>query len=132
MKRLLSVAAMATFVLVVSFLLGGCQKKSNLGESCTRTQDCEEPLRCVQLECVDCYPACGDGQVCVEGKCLAAPDSPCGKAAICCEKVAEASGNGEAAESCMNLKKSGVPAEACKAALRGFKETAETLTVSCE
>jgi hypothetical protein len=59
-------------------------------------------------------------------------DSICGKAAACCEKISEASGNKDSAQNCKNLRKLGVPDEACKTSLEGFKKSAEALKVTCE
>jgi len=108
------------------------ERLSKTGESCTKTEDCERPLRCVQQQCVDCYPACDDGLVCVEGKCIPDPEGTCGKAFDCCEKIADRSGNSDTALYCRNLKKTGVPEEACRTALKGFKQSAKALAVSCD
>ncbi len=59
-------------------------------------------------------------------------DSICGKAAACCEKISEASGNKGSAANCKNLRKVGVPDEMCKTSLEGFKKSAESLKVTCE
>lgn len=56
----------------------------------------------------------------------------CGKAAACCEKVTEASGNKASGEACKNLKKIGVPDQVCQSSYETFKQTAATLKVTCE
>jgi hypothetical protein len=146
----LSTLCMAA-LLAVSLLFGGCQKKSLVGESCASAEDCEGSLRCVRQVCVDCYPACRYGLICVEGECTPDPDSArgddqarvegkriddtggiCGKAAACCEKVSEASGNIEAAKNCTNLRKIGVPDSACQSSFDAFEKSAEALKITCE
>lgn len=37
-------------------LFVGCGRDSSRGETCSRTDDCAEPLRCVQFVCVDPVP----------------------------------------------------------------------------
>jgi hypothetical protein len=59
-------------------------------------------------------------------------ESICGKAAACCEKISEASGNKESAETCKNLRKIGVPDQVCQTSYDGFLKAAESLKVTCE
>lgn len=59
-------------------------------------------------------------------------DSICGKAAACCDKITEASGNKQSAENCKNLRKIGVPDQACQVSYDGFLESAKALNVTCE
>lgn len=46
-------AALPLLALATSLFVIGCQRKSASGESCTRTDDCETPLRCSNLVCVE-------------------------------------------------------------------------------
>lgn len=37
-------------------ILSGCGRDSGRGETCQRTDDCAEPMRCVRFTCVDPNP----------------------------------------------------------------------------
>lgn len=42
--------------LLWAVILAGCGRDSGRGETCQRTDDCAEPMRCVRFTCVDPAP----------------------------------------------------------------------------
>ena len=64
----------ATLFYVLTILVClGCGRKSADGESCSRTDDCESPLRCISLKCV---PAVSDALPVEEGSVTPEANTP--------------------------------------------------------
>jgi hypothetical protein len=58
-------------------------------------------------------------------------DTVCGRAAACCERVAEATDNAATRANCKNVKKLGVPQQVCRQMLQTFQESAQQLGIEC-
>ena len=75
-------------LLAVLLAFGGCgdvsrQVLSGIGESCTKTADCESALRCVNLVCVQAGADCPEDVDCSELEC--GPDPMCGVSCGSCD-----------------------------------------------